>query len=291
MIDIRTLEIVYWVVKLGGFRRAAEKLHTTQPAISARVAALEAQLGTRLIERDRRRRISVTPSGIELLGYAERILALQGEMLAAMTSPGDLRGTVRLGTSETIVHTWLSQLIRRLHEVYPHVTIDISVDISSSLRTALLAGEVDVAFLLGPVTAPGIRSAALCEYDLAWVARPDLAVGTALAELARWPVITYARATGPFAQVAELFGRAGLPTPRIFANSSLASIVRMVLDGIGVGVIAPAAIGRELASGELRILPGAPALSPLVFTTNHADAPGNALAAAVCRLAHEVARA
>lgn len=292
MIDLRTLEVFYWVVQLGGFRRAAEKLHTTQPAVSNRIALLEARLGVSLLDRNRRRRVALTPRGIEVLAYAERILALEGEMMAALADPSGLRGTVRLGTSETIVHTWLSALIRRVHELHPSITLDISVDISLNLRDALIKGEVDVAFLLGAVTAPRIRNLPLCEYPLAWIAAPGLPLGPdapSLAQLARWPVITYSRATSPYLELAGLLNRPGLPPARIFANSSLASIIRMVLDGIGIGVIAPAAITRELASGELRRLDGGPPLAPLAFVASYAEAPGSGLAAAVSRLAQEVA--
>ena len=293
MIDLRTLEIFYWVVQLGGFRRAAEKLHTTQPAVSSRIAALEVRLGVRLLDRNRRQRVVLTRRGAELLGYAERILALHDEMSAALADPAGLRGTVRLGTSETIVHTWLSALIRRVHEVHPSVTLDISVDISLNLREALVKGEVDVALLLGAVAAPRVRTLPLCEYPLAWIAAPGLPLGPdapTLAQLARWPIITYSRATTPYLELAELLNQPGLPPARIFANSSLSSIVRMVLDGIGIGVIAPAAITRELASGALRRLDGAPPLAPLVFVASHAEMPGSGLAAAVSRLAQEVAQ-
>ena len=294
MIDPRTLEVFYWVVQLGGFRRAAEKLRTTQPAVSSRIAALEVRLGGSLLDRNRRRRVTLTPRGTALLAYAERILALQGEMMTALADPaGGLRGTVRLGTSETIVHTWLSALIRRVHEVHPSVTLDISVDISLNLREALVKGEVDVALLLGAVAAPRVRTLPLCEYPLAWIAAPGLPLGPdapTLAQLARWPIVTYSRATTPYLELAELLNQPGLPPARIFANSSLSSIVRMVLDGIGIGVIAPAAITRELASGALRRLDGAPPLAPLVFVASHAEMPGSGLAAAVSRLAQEVAQ-
>ena len=291
VIDPRSLEVFYWTVQLGGFRRAAEKLHTTQPAVSARIAGLEAACGVRLLDRDRRRRVTPTPRGAELLHYAGRMMALQAEMLAALTDPASLRGTVRLGTSETVVHTWLTRLIRALHDAYPHVALDVSVDISTNLRAGLLGGELDVALLLGPVAAPGVRDLPLCEYPLAWVARPDMAVGATLAELAAWPILTYARGTGPHEQLMALFAQRmpGQPRPRVFANSSVSSIVRMALDGIGVGLIAPAAIPRELAAGELRVLDGAPALPPLVFTASFADTPGSGLAAAVARMAQEVA--
>lgn len=292
MIDLRSLEVFYWVVQLGGFRRAAGKLNTTQPAVSSRVAGLEAALGGPLLDRNRRRKLSVTPRGVALLGYAERLLALHGEMQAAMGGPDGLRGTVRLGVSETIVHTWLSPLIRRLHQVHPQVAVDIAVDISANLRTALLAGEIDAAFLLGPVVSPRVRCLPLCDYPLAWVARPGLLPGPrplTLQALAGWPILTYARGTAPHAELTEMFSRPGLPTPRIFSNSSLASIVRMALDGIGIGVIAPAAIQRELAAGELKVVQAEPPLQPLSFQACWSDTPGSGLAAAVARLAQDMA--
>ncbi len=274
---------------MGGFGRAAEKLATTQPAVSARIAGLEFAVGARLLDRGQRRRISLTPQGVVLLGFAERLLALQTEMQAAFTSAGSLQGTVRLGVAETIVHTWLSTLVGRLHAAYPLLQLDIVVDISVSLRAALLSGEIDVALLLGPVAAPRVQDLALNDFPLAWVAAPGLVLDPEpldLVALTRLPIITYARETLPYQQVRALF--AGGPAPRIFANASLASIVRLVLDGIGVGVIAPAAIQRELASGALRVLRATPALAPLHFTASWREGPGSTLAAAVARMAQSV---
>ena len=298
MIDPKSVEVFYWVVVLGGFRRAAEKLATTQPAVSARVAGLEAALGARLLDRGQRRRISPTPAGLQLMGYAERLLALQDEMRAAFLAPAALRGVVRLGVAETIVHTWLGTLVRRLHEAYPLIELDIVVEISAVLRASLLAGEIDVALLLGPVAAAGVRDLPLDEHPLGWIARPGLLPGLVpggrlgLEALSCHPVITYARQTAPYQQVRDLFAghvRDGGAAPRIFANASLASIVRMVLDGIGIGVIAPGAIRAELASGALVLLDAAPVLTPLRFTASWREVAGSGLAAAVARLAMEVA--
>jgi DNA-binding transcriptional LysR family regulator len=290
LIDPRSLELFYWVVQLGGFRRAAEKMATTQPAVSARIAGLELAVGARLLERGQRRTLNLTPQGMLLLGYAERWLALQAEMQAVFAGPAGLQGTVRLGVAETLVHTWFSSLVRRLHAAHPLVQLDIMVDISVDLRAALLAGEIDVALLLGPVMAPGVQDLALSEYALGWVAAPGLDLASEpldLDGLRRVPIVTYARETVPYQQVRALF--TGHPAPRIFANSSLASIVRMVLDGIGVGVIATSAIRAELDSGALRLLAVTPILAPLRFTASWRDGPGSALAATVARMAAAVA--
>eukprot|EP01035_Chromulina_nebulosa_P046462 gene46462-62940_t len=55
MVDFKAIETFLWVVKLGSFRGAAQKLNTTQPAISQRIAQLERDLGVRLLQRDRKR--------------------------------------------------------------------------------------------------------------------------------------------------------------------------------------------------------------------------------------------
>ena len=284
------MEVFFWVVQLGGFRRAAEKLGTTQPAVSARVAGLEAALGARLLDRGQRRPVALTPDGMRLLAYAERMLALRAEMEAAFDGTAALSGTLRLGVAETVVHTLLSTLLRRLHGQHPRLQVDIVVDVSTSLRAMLLGGEIDLAFLLGPVAAPGIHDLFLCEHGLAWVAAPSLPLGPEpldIAALARVPVITYARNTLPFQRVRALF--AGGPAPRVFANASLASIVRMVLDGIGVGVIAAAAIRAELDAGHLREVRTTAVLEPMRFTASWRAAPGEAAAASVARLAQLVA--
>ncbi len=292
MLDLRTLEIFYWVVKLGGFGRAAEKLHTTQPAVSARIAQMEQGFGVRLLERDRNRRITPTPKGIALLAQVERMLALQAEIVAGLTDRGGMEGTVRVGVSETLVHTWLNRLIRRLHDAHPRAVLDVTVDLSGRLLDALRAGEIDVALMLSPGPAPDLRSVALCDYPLAWAASPslDLPDGTLdLAGLAAWPIITYARPTLPHQALLDLFARADLPPPRLFANSSLAAMLRMAQDGVGICVVPEIVLDRELRDGTLRRVATSAALPPLRFSAVLPAGTPYGLADAVVGLAVKVA--
>src|ERR1700740_3845482 len=82
MTDFKAIETFMWVVTLGSFRGAAQKLNTTQPAISQRIAQLEREVGVKLLQRDRRM-VLPTPSGRQLMVYAEKLLGLRSEMLAA----------------------------------------------------------------------------------------------------------------------------------------------------------------------------------------------------------------
>ena len=153
MTDFKAIETFMWVVTLGSFRGAAQKLNTTQPAISQRIAQLENEVGVRLLQRDRRM-VLPTPSGRQMMVYAEKLIKLRSEMLAVIGDRSAMRGVLRLGVAETIVHTWLSQLIKSVNHAYPNLSIEIEVDITSNLRNRLLAQEIELAFLLGPLTVP-----------------------------------------------------------------------------------------------------------------------------------------
>ena len=113
MAELRSLEIFYWTATLGSFRRASERVNTTQPAVSQRIAALEQEFGAPLFER-RARSVTLTATGRALLPYAERFLALRAEMRAALATPETTTGILRLGVSDTIVQTWLARFVKRM---------------------------------------------------------------------------------------------------------------------------------------------------------------------------------
>ena len=158
MVDLRSLEVFFWVVKLGGFGRAAERLHMTQPAVSSRVSQIETRFNVRLLDRSSHRSPTPTPKGIELYAYAERMLSLRADLVACLGDKTGLAGTVRVGTAETLVHTLLGALIRQLNALHPQVTPEITVDISPTLQAALLTGELDVALMLGPINEPRVHN-------------------------------------------------------------------------------------------------------------------------------------
>jgi DNA-binding transcriptional LysR family regulator len=293
MIDLRNIETFFWVARLGGFRAAAEKLNATQPAISQRIASLETALGVRLFERDSRG-ITLTAKGYELLSHAERMLQMRTDMQRAAAAQNVMTGTLRLGVSETIVHTWLPSLMEYMHEAYPALMVDIQVDTSTALRTQLSSHQIDLAFLLGPMDEPRVENIHLCRYPLAWIASPQLKLGRppiSLKRLGRWPVITYTSNTDPHRSVRRILVEGGVQTPRMYGSSALSVIVRMTLDGIGTAVIAPVILGRELAQGLLQILDvQAPELPPLNYTACWMQGPDSHVARTVAQAAQYIAR-
>jgi|SRR5580704_1720766 DNA-binding transcriptional LysR family regulator len=291
MIDFKTLETFVWVANLRSFRGAAEKLHTTQPAVSMRIAQLEEALKVPLFERERRR-VAPTEKGRELIGYAERLLRLRAEMIEAVGDPSTMRGRVRLGVAETIVHTWLPAFIERINTAYPNLELEIEVDISPNLRDRLVGRDLDLAFLLGPASHPNIHSRPLCAFPLAFMAHSDLKLGkkpVPLAEIARHPVITYSRNTEPYAALRELFARAGLQ-PTIHASASLATVVHMALGGIGIAALPPAILAGLAARGRLRAITTEAELPDLNFVVCWPAAPESIAVQKVAGIATQVAQ-
>jgi DNA-binding transcriptional LysR family regulator len=293
MLDFKSIETFLWVVKLGSFRGAAQRLNTTQPAISQRIAQLERELGVKLLNRDHRV-ASPTPSGRQMMVYAEKLIGLRSEMMAEISDRSAMRGVLRLGVAETIVHTWLTRLVKSVNEIYPNLSLEIEVDITPNLSARLLAQEIELAFVVGPLSASGVQSRLLCDYPIGFLASPALGLGNGPVtrdELARFPMITFPRKTQPYEAVRAVFDRPDLPPIRLHASASLATVIHMAIEGLGVAVIPSAIVENELADGRLQLLDTEINLAPLTFSASWLTSPDIAAVDRVADLAHQIAQA
>ncbi|MBW7470738.1 LysR family transcriptional regulator [Marinobacter sp. M216] len=290
--NFKRLETFIWVATLGSFRKAAERQCTTQPAISTRIAALEEELGVKLFERESGRTM-LTTKGQELLPYAEKIVFMSEQLRKRADRVALLSGILRLGVSETIVHSWLPHFFRVLHETVPNLDVEITVDVTGNLRTGLMDRSLDLAFLMGPVSEPRVENRDLCSFPLIWVASPELDLPDRvlkLEELAQWPIITYARNTKPFAEISQKFSELDDLPARFYSSSSLAACRRLALDGIGVSALPMSVISDGLKSGRLVQLEAAWTPSQLEFTASYPAVPFNPVAELAANLAVGISR-
>ncbi|MBR8309771.1 LysR family transcriptional regulator [Burkholderia cenocepacia] len=288
--NIRFLETFVWLAKLENFRLTAEKLHTTQAAVSSRIASLEEAFDVRLFDRNTRS-ATLTPAGRRMLAYAERIVRLDGEMRRDIDAASDA-GLIRIGVIESIVHSWFPALMAQLRERYPRLDVEITSDTTLHLIRLLSTDGVDLILQTDPVPGPDFTNLPLCEFPVRWAASPRLGLGGQpldVARLAGFPIISFSRHSGPHATIERLFAAVERPAS-INCITSVAAMIRLVADGLGVAALPPAIIGRELQEGTLELLdvePEFPAL-PLVATYRSQGLP---VAARIAELASEVARA
>lgn len=291
--NLKFLETFVWVARLRNFSVAADKLCTTQAAVSNRIATLERELGVRLFERDLRT-VSLTSHGQRALPQAEAIVRMVGELERLIADTGQMRGTVMIGAIDSIVYAWLPRLIERVKVAYPNVTIDLNVDTSLNLARQIQDGQIDLGLIMGPVVAPHIRNIELCTFECVWVGSPRLALKPgrlALSDFGDYPIFAHSKGSQPHQAILRAIELAGLDAGavRIFNANSLATVTRLLRDGVGVAALAQVVVQELLDSGELRTLDVDARLPALHFHAVFADNPGNALPALIADMAVEIA--
>jgi len=293
IMNFKSLEVFYWVVNLSSFNKAAAKLHTTQPAVSQRIAALEAELGIKALDRSSRA-VKLTAKGRVLYDYAERFMALHSEMMIKVAEEQAVSGVIRLGVAETIVHTWLVEFLEQCRKRYPNVIIDFVVDITPTLREDLKSGELDMAFLLGPLQDDALVEMPLCSYELNFLSAPSLKLGKeplSNSAVAAQPLITFPKRTYPYTFLRHELTTPEHGAPRIFTNWSLSTIVRMAEDGYGVCVVPRLAVLKEVEQGRLKVRNTQMQLRDLSFAVAYARGSDEPTKVALAGLAGEIARA
>lgn len=289
--NLRFVETFLWVARLGSFSAAAERLNTTQAAVSNRIATLERDLGVRLFDRDVRS-IRLSAVGQQAVSKAEELVRIANAFRETVGDPTSLRGLIRIGTIDSIVHAWLPQLIERIRERYPSVAIDLNTDTSLNLGREVADRKIDLALIMGPVLAPDLINLDLCTFACTWLASPKLQLPSgclSVAEIAHHPVLAYSKDSLPHHRVLRLLADAGIEDPTIYNSNSLSTIIRLAKDGIGVTPLPTVIVRDQLEAGSLVQLNVKPAFPPLVFHAIYFDHPDNLISAVVARMAQDVA--
>jgi DNA-binding transcriptional LysR family regulator len=290
--NIRFLETFIWLARLQNFRLTAEKMHTTQAAVSSRIASLEESFDVRLFDRNSRS-ATLTPAGRKMLAYAERIVLLGEEMRREIDDANGDAGLIRIGVVESIVHSWFPALMACVRERYPHLEIEVAGDTTIHLAQLLRADAVDLILQTDVLSDPDFVNQPLCEFPMRWVASPRLGLAghrMTFAQLAEFPIVSFARHSGPHAAIEREFARAVERPVRINCISSVAAIIRLVVDGLGVAVLPPAIIQNELREGSLELLDVDNVFAPLPLVASY-RLQSHPLPARIATIAGEQARA
>ncbi|WNJ93608.1 LysR family transcriptional regulator [Bosea sp. 685] len=289
-ITLKQIETFVRLASLRNFRRVAEQMNTTQPNISARISALERVLNQRLFERDAGS-VVLTDQGQALLPLAAKAL----EATEALLQAGDTtsrQSVMRLGVAETVAQTWLHRFLREMAVRFPDVVVELSVDLTFNLQRNLIDGSLDIAFLNGPVSDLSVANLPLGTVALPWVAAPRFAAAlpdlAGADDLARFPILTHARNTRPYAEVVDYFKRNSSRLSRPVSSSNLAACLNMTLDGLGIATLPSPLVERFLESGELVALNCDWVPTPMNFTASYVTMPARPIIEAAANLATEV---
>lgn len=265
-LDFGQLEAFVQVAAHHSFSRAAEALQLTQPSITARIQALERELGEKMFERGGRS-VRLTDAGTILLPYAERILQMLREAKEGVEEVRSVQaGRLRLGSALTISTYVLPRILRTFHSRYPGVEVMVHTGRSEQVLNMLLSDEVQVG-LAHSLVHPDVETVDLYADEVILVANPDHPFAAnrqaTIEEVGSQPVILADRGSSYYSLTHGLFRQAGVVPNVAMELDSMEATKRMVEEGLGIALLPRVCLERELKQGLLTevAITNAPAIS------------------------------
>lgn len=249
-VELRHLRGFMAVAEAGAFRRAAERLRISQPALSALIRDLEQQVGVSLFDRTTRR-VEMTQAGREFMPQAEKLLADIDTSLRGLTDLAQRRkGHVAVACAPLLASVLLPGLIAAFTRAYPGVRVSLIDAGTDMIVDKVRGGEADLGIGTFAAGEAGISQTRLM-HDTLMVFAPAAETGgrkrrsTTWAEIADAPLIALTRESGLRALVEMGFGGLGRPARPAYEVSHVTTAVALVEAGLGIAVLP--AIARKIA--------------------------------------------
>lgn len=252
MFSLKQMEALVWIVRLGSFERAADKLHTTQSAISKRIRELEQSCAVVIFDRSRRD-ARLTADGEQLFSVGKQMLALQEAALSVRQGRSAAQQRLRLGVTELTALTWLPALVAHLKSNDPDLSPEPIVDMSRNLFQSLCDETLDLIVIPDTFSAPELTPVPLDEIENAWIISPTLASKSLqLDQLALHPFITQGTKSGSGLIVSRWLRAQGIEIRTTLKCDSLIAQIGLTVAGVGFSCLPRDCFEPLLVQGKLR---------------------------------------
>jgi LysR family transcriptional regulator, cell division regulator len=264
--DAADLKVFEAVARLGGMNRAAVELNTVQSNITARIQALEADIGSILLERHSRG-VTLTQAGQRLLPYADKVARLLDDARRAARDDGAPRGVLTIGSLETTAALRLTPLLTRYATDNPAVDLVLRTGTTCELVGDTLEQRVDGAFVCGPVAHPELEEQVMFREELVLLAAPGVASLSAALTTGEVRLVVL-RAGCSYRQMLQtLLVRRGIVVQRLLEFGTLEAIFGCITAGLGITLLPRALVGGVCDAGRVSMhaLPPEDAMVETVF--------------------------
>src|SRR3954447_3290872 len=256
--DTRQLQAFCEVVERKSFSLAAERLGVTQPAVSLQVRSLEKRLGTQLLDRSGRRG-AATESGLKLYRSAQRLLALEEEILTELAeeATGELDGTFEIGASTGPGGVLLSQVLCQFAEAHPALHVALSVFDTQTVVERVADRTLELGVVGAAPRHRGVEYEPFIRDTVVLACPPGHAFAgrtVTLDDLRSEQLIVMQEGAGVRQMIEDELRRAGMRLRDLDVRVQLGlqeSVTSAVRGGYGVTFIARASIEDDLAAGTL----------------------------------------
>ncbi len=252
------LKVFRTVAEHLSFRRAAEHLFLSQPAVTLQIKALEDDLGVRLFDRSGGR-ISLTRQGTILLGYAKKLADLVADAERQLGDEShEASGELLLGVSTTIGQYVLPRLLGAFLADHPRVQFSLTSGNTDEIVHLLLAGKIAVGLIEGPTRERGVHVEPFMDDELVLIAPIDFAADVLLpAHLENVTLLMREQGSGSRRVIETSLKRAGYTLKsfrRVIDMGSTEAIKSAVEAGLGVGLVSHWAVSKETELNTVKII-------------------------------------
>lgn len=259
---LNELRYIVAVAQESNFRRAAERVFVSQPALSLAIQKLEEELGVQIFERSRTA-VSMTPIGELIVTQAQRVLEEVAQIKEIASQGKDqLTGKLRIGVIYTVGPYLLPELIPVLKRIAPHMPLEMEENQTANLETQLANGRLDVIIIAMPFGGPGIATLPLYDEDFNVVVPLDHPWAKKklikTVELSTEKVLLLNSGHCFSNQVREACSEFNSQLGEIQQGNSLETIRNMVASGLGITVLPVSANSAKYRSQLTREIPFAP---------------------------------
>jgi DNA-binding transcriptional LysR family regulator len=263
------LKVFRTVAEKVSFRKAAEALHLSQPAVSQHIRALEEEAGVRLFDRARGdghgSQISLTEAGRILLGYAESAAEIVAEAQRALMALNDeVVGELRLGASTTVAQYVLPRILGAFLKQYPQVKLSLVSGNTEHIVEAVAEEQVELGIIEGPAMRRDVKTQRMMQDEMVLIVSPNHSwAGRKLqpiapAELEKVPLLLREKGSGSRRVVEQALKKRRLPLRSLRIAMELDSteaIISGVEAELGVGFVSRCAVNKVLRLGSVQIVP------------------------------------
>lgn len=253
--EVHALRCFVEVARQQGFTRAGRTLRLGQPAVSKTVKALEDELGTRLLLRERRR-VRLTDAGRVVLERAQAVLDALRVLEEEVVELSELRrGRLRLGMPPIVGMAFLPPLLAEFHKAHPAIALEIREEGSHQIEALVMGRDLDVGAVVLPTDERAFGTLPLARDELRAVLHPGHPLARrrslALRQLADTPFVLYRPEFALHGHVLDACRRSGFEPAVVSESSHWDFLVAMVAADIGVALL-PTTICRQLDPKRVR---------------------------------------
>jgi DNA-binding transcriptional LysR family regulator len=243
------------IARRGNMRRAADALSISQPALTARLQALEHELAAPLFRRTHTGMV-LTPSGRAFLPHADRAFeAIQSGASLVRELEHGVIGELALAVAPAVSAYILPEILVRFTELHPNVRLRVRTGHSEEIVDLVARDEVDLG-IVRQLRDARVRSRPLYEDELVLITRPDHPFATSgtvdVSEISHAQLILFDRTSSYYDLTNALFRVAGVVPRGITEVDNIEAAKRMVERGLGVALLPGTAVADALAAGSLR---------------------------------------